>query len=382
MISLSVPNLKGNEIKYALDALEKEWVSTSGGYVNKFEQAISSYLKVKTAVACQSGTAALHLALMLSGVKANDEVIVPTLTFIAAVNPVKYLGAQPIFMDCQDDLNIDCEKLARFLKKECNVTHDGLVNKITKRIIKAIVVVHVFGNMANMEQIMELAHEYQLKVIEDATEALGTYYTQGNFSGKFAGTMGDFGAYSFNGNKIITTGGGGLLVGNNTLLVEKARYLSTQAKDDELYYRHDEIGYNYRMTNLQAAIGTAQIETLEKFIQIKIENYNCYKEGIKSIDAFDILDFSPKARNNQWLYSLVLKDKHLTRDELIIKLRDKDIQTRPIWQLIHTQIPYKDNQKYHIEKAPYYLQRILNIPCSTNLKSEEIDYILSVLKNI
>ncbi|MHC1747906.1 MAG: LegC family aminotransferase [Cellulosilyticaceae bacterium] len=382
MIPLSVPNLKGNETKYVLDALEKEWVSTSGNYVNRFEREIGKYLKVSTAIACQSGTAALHLALMLSGVKANDEVIVPTLTFIAAVNPVKYLGAEPIFMDCQDDLNMDCEKLAKFLKKECSLTRSGLVNKTTKRTIKAIVVVHVFGNMANMEQIMDLAHQYELKVIEDATEALGTYYTQGNLSGKFAGTIGDFGAYSFNGNKIITTGGGGLLVGRNTLLVEKARYLSTQAKDDELYYKHDEIGYNYRMTNLQAAIGTAQLESLEKFIQIKTENYNRYKEGLTNIDGFELLNLNLKARNNHWFYALMITDNHLTRDKLLMKMRDNNIQTRPIWQLIHTQTPYLQNQKYYIEKATYYLEKILNIPCSTNLKSEEIEYILSVLKGL
>ena len=382
MIPLSVPNLKGNETKYVLDALEKEWVSTSGNYVNRFEREMSKYLKVSTAIACQSGTAALHLALMLSGVKANDEVIVPTLTFIAAVNPVKYLGAEPIFMDCQDDLNMDCEKLAKFLKKECSLTCSGLVNKTTKRTIKAIVVVHVFGNMANMEQIMDLAHQYELKVIEDATEALGTYYTQGNLGGKFAGTIGDFGAYSFNGNKIITTGGGGILVGRNTLLVEKARYLSTQAKDDELYYKHDEIGYNYRMTNLQAAIGTAQLESLEKFIQIKTENYNRYKEGLTNIDGFELLNLNLKARNNHWFYALMITDNHLTRDKLLIKMRDNNIQTRPIWQLIHTQTPYLQNQKYYIEKATYYLEKILNIPCSTNLKSEEIEYILSVLKGL
>lgn len=382
-IPLSVPNIKGRELEYVTKAIETEWVSTGGGYIDQFEKNISMYLKVEKAVACQSGTAGLHLALKLSGVENGDEVIVPTLTFIAAVNPVKYLGAEPIFMDCDDTLNMDLDKLEEFCSNECYLSENGLVNKNSLKLIKAIVIVHVFGNMANMEKLMEIASNHNLKVIEDATEALGTYCTSGKYSGKFAGTIGDFGVYSFNGNKIITTGGGGMLVANDKALVEKAKYLSTQSKDDELYYIHNEIGYNYRMTNLQAALGVAQLEQLEYFIKIKTQNYNLYKNLLQDIDGLNLQDFNIDTRSNYWLYSLVIdKEKYgLDRDELLVKLNNQKIQTRPIWGLIHQQKPYLGNQAYKIEKAFNYISKILNIPCSTNLSTEDIHIVINALKN-
>lgn len=382
MIPLSVPNLKGNEEKYVIDAIKSEWISTSGGFVKKFENNIKKYLNVNNAIAVQSGTASIHLALRLSGVTARSEVIVPTLTFIAAVNPVKYLGAEPIFMDCDNSLNMDCEKLEEFLKKECKLTRSGLKNKNTNKYIKALVVVHVFGNMANVEQIKELTDKYKIKLIEDATEALGSYYTDGRYKGKFAGTIGDFGAYSFNGNKIITTGGGGVLIGKSSEDIKKAKYLSTQAKDDELYYVHDDIGYNYRMTNLQAALGVAQLERLEEFIEIKIKNYELYKSKINNIDGYTLLKFNDKARNNHWFYSLYIDNNSLNRDRLLQYLSKNQIQTRPIWKLIHTQKPYIHNQAYKIEKAIKYYNKILNIPCSTNLKEKSIEYIINTLKDV
>ncbi|MFL0165518.1 LegC family aminotransferase [Candidatus Clostridium helianthi] len=380
MIPLSVPNLKGNEEKYVVDAIRSEWVSTSGNYVSKFENNIKSYLNVDNAIACQSGTAAIHLALILSGVTNNNEVIVPTLTFIAAVNPVKYLGADPVFMDCDDSLNLDYYKLKEFLETQCIMTKNGLKNKLTNKIIKAVIVVHVFGNMANIEKIIELTNKYNLKLIEDSTEALGTYYLSGKYKGKFAGTLGDFGAYSFNGNKIITTGGGGLLVSRSSEDIKKAKYLSTQAKDDELYYVHDHIGYNYRMTNLQGALGVAQLEKVEEFINIKIRNYELYKSKMSTIKGLSLLDYNNEARNNHWFYSLVINDFKLNRDQLLVYLSQNKIQTRPIWKLIHTQKPYVDNQSYKIEKANLYYNKILNIPCSTNLKKESIEYIINTLK--
>ncbi|NRY63614.1 LegC family aminotransferase [Clostridium beijerinckii] len=380
MIPLSVPNLKGNEEKYVVDAIRSEWVSTSGNYVSKFENNIKSYLNVDNAIACQSGTAAIHLALILSGVTNNNEVIVPILTFIAAVNPVKYLGADPIFMDCDDSLNLDYYKLKEFLETQCIMTENGLKNKLTNKIIKAVIVVHVFGNMANIEKIIELTNQYNLKLIEDSTEALGTYYLSGKYKGKFAGTIGDFGAYSFNGNKIITTGGGGLLVSRSYEDIKKAKYLSTQAKDDELYYVHDHIGYNYRMTNLQGALGVAQLEKIEEFIDIKIRNYELYKSKLSSIKGLTLLDYNKDARNNHWFYSLVINDFKLNRDQLLVYLSQNKIQTRPIWKLIHTQKQYLDNQSYKIEKANLYYNKILNIPCSTNLKKESIEYIINTLK--
>lgn len=384
VIPLSVPNLKGNELKYVTQAVEDEWVSTGGSYINKFEKDMADYLNIEETVACQSGTAGLHLALKLAGVQYDNEVIVPTLTFIAAVNPVRYLGAQPIFIDCDETLNMDVDKLEEFCKNECRLTDIALINNKTDKIIKAIMIVHIFGNMANMDKIMDIAKRYKLKVIEDATEALGTYYIGGKYKDKFAGTIGDFGVYSFNGNKIITTGGGGMLVAKDNNLSKKAKYLSTQAKDDGLYYIHNEVGFNYRMTNLQAALGVAQLEELENFIKVKKANYKLYKKGIESIEGLGILDFHENTRSNRWFYSLLIdEDKYgLNRDELLIQLNKNKIQTRPIWGLIHEQKPYKKNQTYKIEKSKDYIDKILNIPCSTNLLKEEVEYICNVLKNL
>lgn len=285
-------------------------------------------------------------------------------------------------MDCDDTLNMDVEKLEQFCREECTLTEKGLVNNKTKKIIKAIIVVHVFGNMADMESIMKIAEKYRLKVIEDATEALGTYYKSGKYAGKFAGTIGDFGVYSFNGNKIITTGGGGMLVAKDSGMADKAKYLSTQAKDDTLYFIHNEIGYNYRMTNVQAAIGVAQLEQLEDFIAIKEKNYYTYKKEIADIEGLSLLDFRSNTRPNYWFYSLIIdKEYGLNRDQLLRKLSDAKIQTRPIWGLIHQQKPYVNNQTYKIEKAVQYREKILNIPCSSNLSYNDVLEVVSRLRS-
>ena len=383
-IPLSVPNLKGNELKYVTEAIESEWVSTGGNFINVFEENIASYVKVPQAVACQSGTAGLHLALLLSEVKREDLVIVPTLTFIAAVNPIKYIGASPIFMDCDDSLTIDCDKLEAFCKEECDIIDDRLIFKKTKQCIRAIIVVHVFGNMANMPKIMEIATKYKLKVIEDATEGLGTYYKEGFYKGQHAGTIGDFGVYSFNGNKIITTGGGGMLITQNSKDSQHAKYLSTQAKDDELYFIHNEIGYNYRMTNLQAAVGVAQLEQLDEFIKIKEENYIYYCSLLNEIDGIHLMAFKEDISPNYWFYALVLeKDEYIgRRNEIIHKLQEAGIQTRAIWGLIHKQKPYEKAYNYKIEKAEYYYDRVINLPCSSNLTKEDVRRVVEVLKDI
>lgn len=368
-IPLSVPNLNGKELEYVTHAVETEWVSTGGPYVNDFEEKTAKYVKSKGAVSCQNGTSGLHIALQVCGVTKEDEVIVPTLTFIAAVNPVKYIGAEPIFMDCDDSLTMDADKLLEFCEKECTFTEGKLINNKTNKHIKAVLVVHVFGNMADMESIMDIADRFNLKVIEDATEAIGTYYTKGKYQGKYAGTIGNIGVYSFNGNKIITTGGGGMIVSDDEELLKRAKHLTTQAKSDELYYTHDEIGYNYRMTNLQAALGLAQLEQLEHFIKIKEENYNLYKESINEIEGLTILDFKDDIRPNYWFYALYCDESYpLNRDEIINYLSSKKIQSRPIWGLINEQRPYLSSQTYKIEKAKIYLEHVVNIPCSSNLK--------------
>jgi aminotransferase in exopolysaccharide biosynthesis len=380
-IPLSVPNLQGNELKYVTHAVETEWVSTAGSYVTEFEKKSAEYVKVSDAVACQSGTAGLHVALISQGVTKEDEVIVPVLTFIAAVNPVRYIGAEPVFMDCDDSLCIDIDKVKQFCEKECTFSDGKLINNITGKHIKAIVVVHVFGNMTDMEKLIEICRRYNIKIIEDATEAMGTFYTEGKFKGLAAGTIGDAGVYSFNGNKIMTTGGGGMIVSVNEETLKLCRHLTTQAKVDEMYSVHDMVGYNYRMTNIQAALGLAQLEQLESFIETKKENFKYYQEKIKEIRGLKLMPFRSNIRPNYWFYSLkILPEYPLNRYELIKMLKDNNIQTRPVWDLICKQKPYLSNQKYQIQKAPEYLKQIINIPCSSNLTKKEIDYVIECLK--
>lgn len=380
-LPLSIPNLGEKEIEYVTNAVKTGWISTAGPYVAEFESKLSEYVSCKGAVSCQNGTSGLHTALMVCGISKDCEVIVPTLTFIAAVNPVKYAGAEPVFMDCDDSLTLDVAKLKDFFEKECIFKDGKLINKASKKYIKAVLVVHVFGNMADMESIMELCQKYNLKVIEDATEALGTYYLDGKYKGKYAGTIGDAGVYSFNGNKIITTGGGGMIVSNNENFLKRAKHLTTQAKCDELYFIHDEIGYNYRMTNIQAALGLAQLEQIEHFIETKRKNYEFYKQEINKIHGLKILEFKGNIRPNYWFYSLYIDENYpLNRDELIRYLASKKIQTRPIWGLISEQKPYKTHQTYRIEKAYKYLEHVVNIPCSSNLQKEDAEYVVECLK--
>ena len=382
MINLSVPNLSMDILDNLKECLESGWVSTGGRFIPEFETKVKNYMKTKFAAGVQSGTAGLHMSLQVLGVQRDEEVFVPTLTFIAAVNPTTYLGASPIFIDCDDSLCMDPLKLEKFCSEECDFREGVLVNKKTNKKIRALVIVHVFGNMADMEKIMDIAKRYNLKVLEDATEALGTYYTEGRYKGKYAGTIGNIGVLSFNANKIITTGGGGMVVGDNYDLVEKVRFLSSQAKKDPLYFIHDEIGYNYRMLNLQAALGTSQIDQLENFIETKIKNYKIYKEELEKIEGLEILPFVEGIRANHWFYSLKRdKEKYgIGRDELLQKLVDAGIQTRPIWGLIHQQKPYSTCQSYEIEKALYYYDRILNLPCSSNLTEREVYQVIEKIR--
>ncbi|GLI19858.1 aminotransferase DegT [Tepidanaerobacter syntrophicus] len=381
-IPLSVPNLSLDIMENIKETIETGWVSTGGRFITEFEEKTARYVGVKRAVSCQSGTAGLHLALKVLGIEPEDEVIVPTVTFIAAVNPVKYMGAEPIFMDCDDTLDMDMDKLEEFLENECDFIDGKVINKKTKRQIKAITIVHVFGNPANMEKLIRIKEKYNLKVIEDSTEALGSYYLEGKYKGKYCGTIGDIGVYSFNANKIITTGGGGMVVSNNQELLDKVAYLAVQAKTDPLYFVHDEVGYNYRMTNIQAAFGTDQIDKLESFIETKIRNYNLYKKGIENIEGLTLLPFREDTRSNHWFYSVIVdKDKYgIDRDELLRKLNNDNIQTRPLWSLIHKQKPYLNNQSYKIEKAEFYEKNLINIPCSSNLSEEEVGVVVEKLR--
>ena len=383
-IPLSIPNFEGNERKYVDDAIDQGWVSTGGAYITKLEEELARFLHTKNVAACQSGTSALHLSLVEIGVKPGDMVIVPPLTFIAAVNPVKYQFAQPIFIDCDDSFCLDPVKLREFCESECDYIDGKLIFKTNGKQIKAVVVVHVFGNMADMVSIMETAHKYGLKVVEDATEALGSKYTEGELAGKYAGTIGNFGAFSFNGNKIITTGGGGAVTANDPAVVDHIRFLSTQAKTDPHYYIHDEIGYNYRMTNLQAALGVAQMEELPEFIKRKQANYDKYAKLFEGFDLCKLIPFREGTSSNKWFYSLEIRRDCITAPmhEIITRLQDKGVQTRAIWGLINEQKPYLGELTYKLEKAPYYATRILNIPSSTQITDEEIDYTAVTIKQL
>ena len=374
-IPLSVPNFGPREAELAGEAITSGWVSTSGAKVTEFEQALARYLGTDRAVACNGGSSALHLAAMAAGITRGDEVIVPTLTFIAAVNPLtRYVGAEPVFIGCDDSLCIDPDAVEAFCRDHCELREGKLYNKATGAHVKALEAVHVFGNMADMVRLTDIARRYGLILIEDATEALGTRYTAGPFAGKFAGTIGDIGCYSFNGNKIITTGAGGAVVSNHPDWAEHAKHLSTQAKADMLQFLHDEVGYNYRMTNVQACLGLAQLERLEGFIAHKKELYDHYVEKLDGVKGLRILPFRTEdVRPNRWFFSLYLKDAGLDRDTVIAQLQAQGIQTRPVWALIHEQADYPRNEAYALDKAQDYRKYIVNLPCSTNLSLEDCE---------
>lgn len=382
-IPLSIPNIRGNAWKYLKSCLDTGWVSTAGGYVETFERKLAAFTGAKHAVAVVNGTSGLQVALRLCGVEPGDEVLTPTLTFIAPVNAVRYLGAEPVFMDCDDYMNLDPVKTGEFLAA-CRRTPKGLVNKKTGRRVKAILPVHIFGNPCEMEAIMALARRYGLKVVEDATESLGSRWTAGKYKGRHTGTIGDFGVFSFNGNKIVTTGNGGMLVTADKKLADKAKYLTTQAKDDHVRYVHDEIGYNFRLSNLQAALGVSQLEELPAFLKTKRTNYEVYRKGLAGIPGLTLLGVPAGTAPNYWFYSLVIDKKAFgtDREGLMAALDRAGIQTRPVWQLNHAQQPYKASQAYKIECAAWYWQRVLNLPCSTSLTRAQALKVCAAIRKV
>lgn len=382
IIPLSIPNITGKEWPLIKECLDTNWVSSVGRFIEEFEKKICAYLKSKFAIACINGTSGLFMALKLAGVKPKDEVIVPSLTFIAPVNAVKYLYAEPVFMDCDGYMNLDPEKLEEFCKRECKITKRGLKNKSSGRIIKAVIPVHVFGNPCDMSRIMKIAGKYGLKVIEDATESIGAYYNGGRNIGKFTATLGDFGILSFNGNKIITTGGGGMIVTKTKKAADKLRYLINQAKDDSLRYIHNDIGYNFRLTNLQAAMGMGQLESLDSFIKIKKGNYDFYKRELMDVPGISLLGIPEGTMPNYWFYSLLVEKEKFGMDSnnLMLKLRKQGIETRPVWYPNHLQKPFRRNQSYRIEKTLWFWQRVLNLPCSVNIKTAELNRITDKIK--
>lgn len=383
-ITLSEPNLHGNENKYVSEAIENQWVSITGPFVGKFKRAVEDYTHTQNAIPMQNATSALHMALIINDINSVHEVIVPTLTFIASVNCVKYVNATPVFMDCDKYGSMDMDKLENFCQTQCTLTQQGLVNNKSNKIIKAVIVTHVFGNMANMVALLQIAKKYKLLIIEDSAQALGTYYTDGCLKGKYAGTFGDCGVYSYNSNKIITCGSGGTLIVKDNNQADKVMYLSAQAKDDGLRYKHNNVGYNYMMNNIQAAVGIAQMEQLESFIAIKEKNYSLYKELLADVDGITLLPFNPACRPNYWFYSILVDEGKfgISREDLMNKLAERKIQTRPVWGLAHLQKPYADCMSFNIEKAEQYANTLLNIPCGSTLTENQVRTVVKEIKNI
>ena len=380
-IPLSVPSLNGNEWQYVKECLDTEWLSSAGKYVDLFEQKITEYTGSKYAIACVNGTAALQVSLRLAGVGAGDEVIVSTLTFIASVNAITYNNATPIFMDADKYYNLDSEKTIEFIKNETVFKNGFTYNKKTNNKITAIIPVHVWGNACWLDELIELCNKQNIAIVEDAAESLGTFYNNGKYEGKHTGTIGKLGCLSFNGNKIITTGGGGMILTDDKILAEKAKYLTTQAKDDPIRYVHDEIGYNFRLTNIQAALGVAQLEQLPSILKRKKEIYNFYQSTIENIDGLSLSKVPDYADSNNWLNLLKIDSKVYNQDREVLmkRLEGNGIQTRPVWKLNHEQKPYKDYQHFKVEKAKELVKNSLCLPSSSNLSNENLNKIVSVL---
>jgi perosamine synthetase len=363
-IPLCVPEIRGNAWRYVKQCLDANWVSTAGPFVDRFERQVADSVGAKYAVAVVNGTAALHIALLVSGVRPDDEVLVPALTFIATANAVRYAGAWPVFLDAEPlYAQLDPQKLLDFLGREC-VRRDGtLYNRTTRRRVKAILPVHVLGHPVDMDPLLDAARRYDLVVIEDAAEALGARY-----KGRPAGRMGDVGCFSFNGNKLLTCGGGGVLVTDDARLAERARYLTTQAKDDPLEYVHGAVGYNYRLTNLQAALGCAQMELLDEYVAAKRAAAARYHDAFREIDGIAPLREAPWAFSTFWMYTVRVGGDSRP---LLGHLASARIQTRPLWQPLHRSPAHAGCQAYHVEVADHLYREALSLPCSVGLSAEQ-----------
>jgi len=362
---LHEPLFAGKEINYLKKTIKENFVSSSGKYVNKFEEKVKKYTKAKFAVAVVNGTQALYISLKVCGIKHNEEVLVPALTFVGTVNAISYLGAEPHFVDSEiKNFGINCSKLENYLDKIVKFKGKKSINKLTGKVIKAIVPVHVFGHSCNIEGIIKIAKKFNLIVIEDAAEALGSFYKQ-----KHLGTFGHIGCISFNGNKIITTGGGGMVITNKKKLAKKIRHLTTTAKLKHKWdYVHDEIGYNFRMPNLNAALGIAQIEKIDAFVRAKRLLFNKYHKVFKKIKEVSLYKEEKNSKSNYWLQTLILDKNNINlRNKILKRSHEKSIYIRPSWKLISKLKPYKKKQKMNLSGAYEIYNRVINLPSSQSL---------------
>jgi perosamine synthetase len=365
MIPLSVPNLSGNEKKYIMECLDTNWVSSVGSYVDKFEEVTAAFTGAKHAVSTTSGTAAIHIALMLSGVGAGDIVIAPDITFVAPLNCITYTGAIPMLVDIHPDTwQMDIPLLADYLEKNTKIENDKCIHIESGACIKAILPVHVLGNMCDMDAVLQLAARFHLAVVEDATESLGSVY-----KGRHAGTIARIGCLSFNGNKIITTGGGGMLLTNDAAIAKKAKHITTQAKSDSFDYIHDETGYNYRLVNLLAAMGVAQMEQLPGFLKRKKEIADIYIKSLQVVPGISFQKSTDSVLPNHWLFTILAANQ----PELIQHLTAHKIQVRPLW------VPMKALPMFRsciyitrdaVSQSIY--KRSISLPCSTSITDAEL----------
>lgn len=363
--SLHEPFFCGNEWDYVKECLDSTWVSSVGPYVQQFENKLQDYTSINNAVCVVNGTSALYVCLKLSGVEAGDEVIVPTLTFIATANSVCYCQATPHFADCEPDtLGMDPEKLERHLER-CTISKDGhCFNRESGKRISAIIPVHIFGQPARIEEIVKVAKRFQLVVIEDIAESLGSFY-----QGKHTGSWGTMAALSFNGNKIVTTGGGGAILTNDSKLAQKAKHLTSTAKVPHPWeFFHDEIGFNYRLPNINAALGCAQLEKLPSFLEAKRDLAQRYAQAFEGINDLRVLLELPQAKSNYWLNAIILNKPNRTlRDEILKATNDVGIMTRPLWNLLHTLPMFQTCPRMDLSVARDIENSVVNIPSSASL---------------
>jgi|TARA_Y100000294_G_scaffold83342_1_gene78244 aminotransferase in exopolysaccharide biosynthesis len=391
MISLHEPLFAGNERRYIKNCLDQGWVSSAGEYVDIFEKKIAKYTGAKYAIACINGTSALQISLKLVGVIKGDEVIVPSMTFIAPVNAINYNNANPIFMDCDKYYTIDIDKTIDFINKETRTIKKKIygkdltvtVNRKTGNRITAIIVVHVFGNAVRIGSLANLCKKKNIALVEDAAESIGTFYKLDRYKKKHTGTIGIIGCLSFNGNKIITTGGGGMILTDNKKIAKKAKYLTNQAKDDPIYSVHNEVGYNFRLPNILAALGLAQLESLSKYIEKKKIIHKIYKKKINRIKYLSISNTPHYASCNHWLNVLEI-EKNLTKKKIskIIKYFSKNnIEVRPLWHPNHLQKKYKNCQTYKLDNINNFYKNRLCLPSSSQLTRKQQNFICKKIKN-
>ena len=372
-IPLCVPEIRGNEWPYVKECLDTNWVSSVGPFVDRFEQALASYLGASHGAATVNGTAALHVALLAAGIKPDDEVLVSTLTFIASANVIRYVGAHPVLMDA-DPLywQMDAEKVGEFLSRECQWAKGALRNKATGRRVRAIIPVHILGHPVEIDPLLEAARKYGLTVIEDAAEGLGARYKN-----RMVGHLADIACLSFNGNKIITCGGGGAVISDREDWMGLARHLITQAKDHPTEYIHDRIGYNYRPSNLQAAMGCAQLEQLDAYITKKRRIAKAYRRAFQDIPGLTPMPEAPWAQSTFWLYTVLVEDAFgLGSRQLMRQLSAAGIETRPLWQPLHLSPPHGHCQSYHCEAAERLYHHALSLPCSVGLTPDQQAYVI------